>query len=67
MGNVLMIMLAGHELTYYLDANSATRITFPGIKVKQGDTIRVIGQPNGIEAAPVDYVAFLPTGSGILD
>jgi len=52
-------------LTYYLDGNSATRITFNNVKVKTGDVIKVIGTPNGIEAAPVDYVAFLP--SGVLD
>lgn len=49
------------------DANSATRITFPGVKVTQGDTIFIVGEPNGDEAAPVDYVVFLPSGSGILD
>jgi len=57
----------GHELTYYLDGNSATRMTFPNVSIKTGDTIRVVGYADGIEMAPVDYLAFLPVGSGILD
>lgn len=57
----------GHELTYFLDGNSATRITFPNVTIKTGDTIMVQGYADGIEMAPLDYVVFLPVGSGIID
>jgi alpha-glucuronidase len=52
----------GHEETYFLDWNSNSRKTFYGVDVKKGDEVRVVGQPQGREAAPLDYVVFLPEG-----
>jgi alpha-glucuronidase len=52
----------GHEPSRYLDGHTATRITFKGIEVRKGDVVRVTGQPDGIEAAPIDYLSFLPPG-----
>ncbi|KAK8201870.1 hypothetical protein M8818_005394 [Zalaria obscura] len=52
----------GHTPSIYLDGHSATRITFPGVKVAKGDTFKIVGTPGGIEPAPLDYVAFLPAG-----
>ena len=52
----------GHVPSTFLDGHSATRITFRGVKVQQGDILRIVGTPNGIEPAPVDYVAVLPAG-----
>ena len=52
----------GHTPSIYLDGHSATRITFRGVKVAKGDTLRIVGTPDGIEPAPLDYVALLPPG-----
>ncbi|KAJ4338861.1 hypothetical protein N0V95_007931 [Ascochyta clinopodiicola] len=52
----------GHEPSRYLDGHTATRITFKGINVVKGDVVRIIGQPDGIEPAPIDYISFLPPG-----
>jgi len=52
----------GHAPSTYLDGHSATRITFKGIDVRQGEVLRITGQPDGIEPAPLDYISFLPPG-----
>jgi alpha-glucuronidase len=52
----------GHAPSIYLDGHSASRITFRNIEVKKGDILKVVGIPNGIEQAPLDYVSFLPPG-----
>lgn len=52
----------GHEQSRHLDGHTATRITFKNVQVKKGDELKIKGTPNGIEAAPLDYVAFLPNG-----
>ncbi|KAI9683283.1 MAG: hypothetical protein M1822_006148 [Bathelium mastoideum] len=52
----------GHAPSTYLDGHSATRITFHDVKIEKGDELRIVGMPNGIEPAPVDYVAVLPKG-----
>ncbi|KAM3421143.1 Alpha-glucuronidase [Cercospora zeina] len=52
----------GHTPSIYLDGHSATRKRFENVKVRSGEVLKVVGQPGGIEPAPVDYVAFLPEG-----
>ncbi|KAB5581043.1 alpha-glucuronidase A [Coniochaeta sp. 2T2.1] len=52
----------GHAPSTMLDGHSATRVTFGGVEVKKGDVLKIVGSPDGIEAAPVDYVSFLPEG-----
>lgn len=52
----------GHTPSTFLDGHSATRITFSGIRAEKGDTLKVIGTPDGAELAPLDYVALLPPG-----
>ncbi|KAJ5610660.1 hypothetical protein N7510_007379 [Penicillium lagena] len=52
----------GHDFSEYLDGHSATRITFRGIKVQSGDILKIVGQPDGTELAPLDYVSVLPEG-----
>lgn len=52
----------GHAPSIYLDGHSATRITFNNISVQQGDIVRISGQAQGIEPAPLDYISFLPLG-----
>ncbi len=52
----------GHAPSAYLDGHTATRVTFPGIHIDKGDELRIVGTPDGIEPAPLDYVAVLPPG-----
>lgn len=52
----------GHEPSRYLDGHTATRITFKAVAVQKGDMVRITGQPDGIEPAPLDYISFLPPG-----
>lgn len=53
----------GHDFSEYLDGHSAARVTFHGIKVEQGDLLKIVGQPDGSELAPLDYVSILPEGT----
>lgn len=52
----------GHTPSTYLDGHSATRITFKNVKIQKGDELKIVGMPDGIEPAPLDYVAILPPG-----
>jgi alpha-glucuronidase len=53
----------GHDFSEYLDGHSATRVTFPGVKVEKGDVVEIVGQPDGTELAPLDYISVLPQGT----
>lgn len=52
----------GHAPSIYLDAHSATRITFEKVAVVKGEVLKILGRPDGMEPAPIDYVSFLPPG-----
>jgi alpha-glucuronidase len=52
----------GHAPSIYLDGHSATRITFRNVTVQHGDLVKLTGQADGNEPAPVDYLSFLPPG-----
>ncbi|OTA95231.1 glycoside hydrolase family 67 protein [Hypoxylon sp. CO27-5] len=52
----------GYTVTRGIDGHSATRITFKGIEIKEGDVVRVDTKANGRETAPLDYIAVLPPG-----
>ncbi|KAJ5273823.1 hypothetical protein N7478_008948 [Penicillium angulare] len=52
----------GHDFSELLDGHSATRVTFRGVPVAKGDIFKIVGQPDGKELAPLDYVSFLPEG-----
>ena len=52
----------GHAPSTYLDGHSATRITFRNVTINDGDVVEIIGIPDGIEPAPLDYIAVLPPG-----
>ncbi|KKA18477.1 alpha-glucuronidase [Rasamsonia emersonii CBS 393.64] len=52
----------GHTPSIYLDGHSATRITFRGVKIEKGDELKIVGTPDGVEPAPLDYVSVLPEG-----
>lgn len=54
--------ILSHTPSIYLDGHSATRIKFKGVKVKKGDVLKIVGTPDGVEPAPLDYVALLPQG-----
>jgi alpha-glucuronidase len=53
----------GHWPSDFLDAHSATRLTFPAVKIAKGDDIVIKGVANGIEKAPLDYISILPQGT----
>src|SRR5277367_6220745 len=38
------------------DVETSTRITFPNIPLKSGDTLTLHGTPDNTEPAPVDYI-----------
>lgn len=61
-GNIVDIGKLGHTPSIYLDGHSATRITFHQVPIKKGDMLKIVGQANGVEPAPLDYVALLPAG-----
>lgn len=50
----------GHEEMYFLDGNVNERKKFYGVDVKEGKEVKVVGRPDGMEAAPLDYLVFLP-------
>lgn len=52
----------GHIPSTYLDGHSATRVTFRDIDLRPGDVLWIVGEPDGTEPAPLDYVALLPGG-----
>lgn len=39
-----------------MNGDTSTRITFRGITLKPGDTLRIEGHPNNAEPAPLDYL-----------
>ncbi|EKV12887.1 Alpha-glucuronidase [Penicillium digitatum] len=51
-----------HTPSVHLDGHSAIRIKFRDVKIHKGDTLKIVGMPNGTEPAPLDYVALLPAG-----
>ncbi|KAE9395330.1 alpha-glucuronidase A [Gymnopus androsaceus JB14] len=61
-GNIVDIGKLGHTPSIYLDGHSATRITFRDVQVNQGDVLKIVGNPSGVEPAPIDYVVLLPQG-----
>lgn len=51
-----------HTPSIYLDGHSATRIKFRGVQINKGDILKIVGTPDRVEPAPLDYVAVLPRG-----
>ena len=52
----------GKDPSDKMDGHSAARWWFRNMTVTKGATVKVTGSPNGNEAAPIDYVVFLPKG-----
>jgi alpha-glucuronidase len=42
--------------TNKMDGHTSTRHVVPGVALHKGDTIRIVGAPDGEEPAPLDYV-----------
>jgi len=49
--------------TRRIDAHSSTRRLIAGLALRPGDKLRIEGTPDGGDAAALDYVEILPTGS----
>jgi alpha-glucuronidase len=54
--------ILGHAPSTHLGGHSASRITFKGVKIQKGDELKIVGAPDGIEPAPLDYILVLPPG-----
>ncbi|KAK5114120.1 hypothetical protein LTR62_002690 [Meristemomyces frigidus] len=52
----------GHTPSIYLDGHSAIRVTFGNVSVTKGDVLKIVGTPDRIEKAPLDYISLLPVG-----
>ncbi|KAI0023396.1 glycoside hydrolase family 67 protein [Xylariomycetidae sp. FL0641] len=52
----------GYATTNAANGHSGTRITFRNVSIAEGDVVRITGQPNGAEPAPLDYLAVVPPG-----
>lgn len=52
----------GKAPVFYIDGQTATRITWKGVEVANGDVLMVVGVPDGEEPAPLDYVSVMPEG-----
>ncbi|KAK4556873.1 hypothetical protein LTR86_005853 [Recurvomyces mirabilis] len=61
-GNTEGPRVLGHTPSIYLDGHSAIRVTFSNVTIAKGDVLKIVGTPNGVEKAPLDYVSVLPLG-----
>ena len=52
----------GKAASPYIDGQTATRVTFKGVQVAKGSLLKIVGTPDGLEPAPLDYVSLLPEG-----
>jgi alpha-glucuronidase len=52
----------GKAPTPYIDGQTATRVTFKGVGFRKGSVLKIVGTPDGLEPAPLDYVSILPEG-----
>ena len=61
-GSAMAPRVLGHTPSIYIDGHSATRITFSNVTIAKGDTLKIVGTPDGDEPAPLDYVVVVPPG-----
>ncbi|KAL4757491.1 alpha-glucuronidase [Aspergillus foveolatus] len=54
--------ILGRAPSPYIDGQTAARITFKHVHIKSRSTLRIVGIPDGMEPAPVDYISILPEG-----
>ncbi len=50
----------GHAASTKLDGGSAVRVTLPPVQLEPGDTLKVVGTPDGKEPAPLRLPLLLP-------
>jgi alpha-glucuronidase len=43
-----------------MNGHTSTRQTFNGVQLQTGDTLKIVGKPDGAEAAGLDYVEIVP-------
>ncbi len=46
-----------------MNGNTSTRQTLHNVALHHGDTLQLVGKPDGDEAAPVDYIEITPAGA----
>ena len=64
------LLVAGHEVDHWtaddtlpgdtLNGSTSTRRTLDHVAIHHGDIVQVIGWPDGIEKAPLDYLSIVP-------
>jgi hypothetical protein len=47
-----------------MDGSTSTRRTVLNVALHRGDTLVLIGTPDGVEPAPVDYIEVTPSRAG---
>ena len=52
----------GHSPSFNINGVSGKRITFENVRVLKGDAIKIVGRPDGLERAALDYISLLPEG-----
>ncbi|KAL2174925.1 glycoside hydrolase family 67 protein [Thermothelomyces heterothallicus CBS 202.75] len=52
----------GRAPSPYIDGQTAARVTFRRVHIEKGSTLKIVGRPDGLEPAPIDYVSILPLG-----
>jgi alpha-glucuronidase len=53
-------MASDHLPTAKIDGSSSTRRVIPGVALRRGDEIRIVGEPDGGERAAIDYLEAIP-------
>jgi alpha-glucuronidase len=53
-------MASDHLPTAKIDGSSSTRRVIPGVALRRGDEIRIVGEPDGGETAAIDYLEAIP-------
>lgn len=59
-GRAVLAWAADMNLYPGMDGNTSTRQTLHNVALHRGDTLRLIGEPNGDEPAPLDYIEIAP-------
>lgn len=54
--------IVGKAASPYINGQTAIKVTFKGVQVAKGNTLKIVGTPDGLEPAPLDYVSILPEG-----
>jgi alpha-glucuronidase len=63
-GRTVLAWAADADLPYgRMSGNTSTRQTLRNVALHRGDTLRLTGEPDGDEPAPVDYIEIVPAGA----